>query len=122
MRKFNGLNLAWWHTYKYSVGQIWKRFANEVFAPLWHNLYPGHTFYEKQAKVSIQVVHMMHLDMAYPAVQDKLHEVLTLPNVLPRTRVFVRDMIFLHEMAIPVVHESVNASTTAYTHAMSYAW
>ena len=112
-RKFNGLNLAWWHSYKYCITQIWKQFAAEVFAPLWHNLYPGHTFFRKHGQVSVMAMHVMYLQLAYPAVKQKLHSLLDKDSLHAKSRVYVRDLIFLLELAIPVVQ-----STRTHNHAL----
>jgi len=115
LRKFNGLNLAWWHSYKYGITQIWKQFADEVFAPLWHNLYPKHNFFRKHGQVSVMVLHIMYLEMVYPSVKDKLHKILDdAINLQAKTKVYVMDLIFLFEIAIPVVCNYLQKNTNVH--------
>jgi hypothetical protein len=94
--------LAWWHTYKIAVGRIWKAFAKEIWAPLWHYLYPGHTFFVKQGSLSCMVSHMMYVFMARDELQPLLEKVLE-EDLGAASRQMAQDLDFLINIAIPVV-------------------
>jgi hypothetical protein len=102
-RTFNAARLAWWHTYKHASLKLWDVFACDVFAPLWHHLYPGHIFFRHPGSLPCVHLHMMYLHLAYPFVKDQL-DALGLDQTLnPASRIMVQDLQFLLGMAIPVV-------------------
>ena len=102
-RKFNGVNLAWWHSFKYAAKMIWQQFANEVWGPLWHCLYPGHTYYVKTGKLGSVLVHLLYVQLAYPSVEQALDDLLERDELTLRARAFADDMRYLMRVAIPVV-------------------
>jgi hypothetical protein len=101
-RKYNSVNLAWWHTYKHASLLIWRRFAPTIFAPLWHNLYPGAIFPIKPSRLVGITTHLMYMFMAYPSFKAELDalEGADLPPMLDTLR---QDLVFMMEFAIPVV-------------------
>lgn len=103
LRMYNSCNLAWWHTYKQAAMTIWKRFSCEVFAPLWHNLYPGHIFYRKPSSLASVLTHLLYIHMARDHIVGDLRALLVNENVQPAHRVIVKDLDFLVNVAIPVV-------------------
>ena len=103
LRLYNSLNLAWWHTFKHVSMKIWNVFARDVFAHLWHHLYPGHIFFSKPSSFVCVLAHFTWLFMARDQVQNKLAELLTSDDLSPVTRAFACDMDFLLNVAIPVV-------------------
>jgi len=102
-RKFNGVNLAWWHSFKYGANVIWKEFANEVWGPLWHFLYPAHSFFKKTGKLSATLVHMLYVHMAYPSIEAQLDKLLEDDRISTAAMVMAQDLSFLMKVAIPVV-------------------
>ena len=101
LRKCASVNLAWWHTYKHVSGAIWKAFANLIFAPLWHDLYPDSKFYVKAQSPLDHVVHFCHLMASYPSVQQDL---LDARNKATGTHAnVIENVLFLFEYALPSV-------------------
>lgn len=102
-RKFNSINLAWWHTYKHASLLIWRRFAASIFAPLWHNLYPAGIFPITPSRLLPITTHLMYMFLAYPMFKPELDalENVDLPPMLQTLR---QDLVFLMEFAIPVVN------------------
>ena len=101
-RKFNSVNLAWWHTYKHASLLIWRRFAATIFAPLWHNLYPSAIFPIKPSRLVGVTTHLMYMFLAYPQFKAEL-DALENEDLQPRLNTFRKDLVFLMEFAIPVV-------------------
>ena len=115
LRMYNGCGLAWWHTFKHACLRLWKVFSREIFAPLWHHLYPGHTFFEKPGSLPMVMSHLLYIQMSRDAVIEeltKLHNDMTLPL---QTSYMVDDLHFLVEIAIPVVRKSA-CRRSACTH------
>lgn len=103
MRLFNSCGMAWWHTYKYASFKLWEFFANDVFAPLFHTLYPGHGFFIKPSSFAMITTHFLLLLKSYPAVRDDLQALTTTPGVSATSAAFGKDLQFLLGTAIPVV-------------------
>jgi hypothetical protein len=85
---------------------IWKQFANEVWAPLWHCLYPGHTFYVKSGNLSSVLVHLLYVQLAYPKVEQTLNALLARDDLKVPARAMANDLLYLMRVAIPVIHVS----------------
>ena len=105
-RTYNSVNLAWWHNYKHTVFQLYSVFANDVFAPLWHHLYPGHIFYKKPSSFGCVLTHMLCLHQSYPRVRVLLDAVIGLDTLHDEVMVMAKDLKFLLDVAIPVVQHS----------------
>lgn len=103
---FNSCNLAWWHTYKQAANTIWKTFANDVFAPLWHHLYPGHTFYLKPGSFVCVLAHLLYLQLSREHIIGELNRLLADDNLSLQSRLMLKDLFYLIEVAIPVVPSS----------------
>ena len=106
LRKFNSINLAWWHTYKHASLLIWRRFASTIFALLWHNLYPAAIFPIKPSRLVSITTHLMYMFLAYPMFKAELDELegIDLPPMLCTLR---KDLVFMMEFAIPVVSATI---------------
>ena len=102
-RKYNSVNLAWWHTFKMAAMKIWKVFAPDVFAPLFHHLFPGHTFFVKPSSFVCVQAHLVWLFMSREAAIPKLTELTEDHTQPPRVASYARDVLFLLKIAIPVV-------------------
>ena len=103
LRTYTSVNLAWWHTFKLAAQRIWKKFALDVFAPLWHFLYPSHNFFLKPNSFVCIQAHFVWLLMATPKVQPTIAALLGDDSVRGPARVFIADLDFLLNIAIPVV-------------------
>ena len=87
LRKFTSINLAPWHNFKHGVELIWKTFALDFFAPMYHALYPGTKFYCKLQSPQEPTMMMLCVAKAYPSVKARVEAVLTkegLPHTLTR--------------------------------------
>ena len=102
-RKCNGVTLAWWHTYKQALYIIWKSFANELFAPMWHYLYPGHAFYAKPSSLVAVISHLLWLNLTRSKYMPRLEKIMTDESMSKQMRILCEDLKFLLNVAIPVV-------------------
>ena len=105
LRMFNFVTLAYWHSFKFVSQQLWKVFANDVWAPLWHTLYPGHAFYTTSKSLPMVVAHFIYLEVAFDGNnQEKLDRLLASVSTLkPQAAHMLHDLNFLIRIAIPVV-------------------
>ena len=105
LRMFNFVTLAYWHSFKFVSQQLWKVFANDVWAPLWHTLYPGHAFYKTNKSLPMVVAHFIYVEVAFDGQnQEKLDRLLTNVSILkPQAANMLHDLNFLIRIAIPVV-------------------
>jgi hypothetical protein len=104
-RMYTSVNLAWWHSYKHAVAKIWKAFANTIWAPLWHRLYPGSKFPAKAQGPQEASMHLLYMSRAYPMFRGALEEALLDPAVKAPGKAMLRNIQFLLEYAIPVVSQ-----------------
>ena len=104
LRQYCSVNLAWWHTFKHMCNAVWRAFANTLFAPMWHDLYPGSKFYPTAHSPLDQVVHFCHLMTAYPNFRDTLHQLAAMPGLTPASATAAKNLVFLFEFALPTVH------------------
>jgi hypothetical protein len=102
-RKYNSVNLAWWHTYKHAANKLWEEFAPTVFAPLWHLLYPGSQFHAKIGSFPSLIAHLTYLRVAYPGIKVQLHSLLQRDNLDVHRTNMAANLEFLFEFAIPTV-------------------
>jgi hypothetical protein len=107
LRKFASVNLAPWHNFKHGVELIWKQFAQAVFAPLYHCLYPQNKFAIKYQSPQEPLLHMMLLCHGYPEFKANLQAGIIQPGAKRENVVMLRDIEFLCEFAIPVVQSHV---------------
>lgn len=101
-RKYNSVNLGWWHTYKHAALKVWQVFGHSIMAPLWHNLYPNSQFHLKAGLPSI-LHQLVQLHVSYPHVKDRLDATLQQADLQPRLRNAALDIQFMFEFAIPTV-------------------
>jgi hypothetical protein len=102
-RMYNSINLAPWHSFKHTCLELWRTYADSVFAPLWHHLYPGHMFFKKPGSLNSVISHLLYLQLGYPQYCSALSAVAAQDDLGARARFMVDDFKFLVEIAIPVV-------------------
>jgi hypothetical protein len=103
LRTYASVNLAPWHNFKHGVELIWKHWSLEVFAPMYHYLYPQNKFAIKYQSPQEPLIHMMLLCNAYPAFKSHLQNALQQEGMSIQNLCLLRDIEFLCEYAIPVV-------------------
>lgn len=108
LRKHMSMNLCWWHNLKQASHTIWKKFADVLWAPLWHTLYPTSMFYKTNRSPQDELVHMLHAASAWPDIRDDVAHILRTPDsgegsVSANSKSLARNLIFLFDYAIPAV-------------------
>lgn len=116
-RKLTFNSLAWWHTYKAACNKLWSRYANAVFAPLFHALDPQGWFF-KQNKYLSKTVHMFTMiRVAYPRFRDALKAAIADRTVRAEGKTHLKNLYTLCEFFIPVVcyTTTITFDMTMYT-------
>ena len=72
LRQNASIWLAPWHNYKHAVELVWKQYANMLFAPLFHNLYPQNKFIIKYPSPQEPTMFMLFVAKAYPMFKPQL--------------------------------------------------
>jgi hypothetical protein len=102
---FASANLAPWHNFKHGVELLWKHFAHEIFAPMYHFLYPQNKFAIKYQSPQEPLVHMMLLAHAYPTFKPALTAAMNDPEATKPNLSLLADIEFLCEFGIPAVRQ-----------------
>jgi hypothetical protein len=121
-RMFNSAGLAWWHTYKHGVIEIWKVFAPMIWGPLYHELYPNSQFFVDGSPLPNMVTHLTYMRLAYTGVRAQMEVALERDDLTNRSRTALEDIRFMCEFAIPVVHTHTQSPLilTALDHSHSH--
>jgi hypothetical protein len=115
-RKYNSVNMAWWHTGKHACLKIWEKFSRNLLAPWWHFMYPSHQFFKKPSSFPSVTCHLLLLHLTYPLIKESLDELLADTELAPRFQIHVQDLKFLFEYAIPTVICVLNPYMYYQTH------
>ena len=65
LRQNSSINLAPWHNFKHGIELIWKHFAHEIFAPLYHRICPQNKFAIKYQSPQEPTMYIMMIGKAY---------------------------------------------------------
>jgi hypothetical protein len=102
-RKYCTVSLGWWHTYKHVALKIWDTFALTIWAPLFHFLYPGETFY-RQSKNLMHVLALYQCCMeGYKDICVTFRRLAENPSVTVAVKMAIRELLFVFDFALPVV-------------------
>jgi hypothetical protein len=108
-RKQTANCLEFWHTFKMGYHLLYRNFADFVFAPLFHHICPGHTFYKKPSRL-IQIQEAcLSLQLAYrdPVVRAEMAALLAkhcdVGSVAAAQRTVLINLRDLIEYFLPVV-------------------
>jgi hypothetical protein len=104
LRKYVSVNLSWWHTLKHASHTVWKKFADILWAPLWHALYPTSMFFKSNQSPQDELVHMVHVANAYRTVRADFNVLRLARTCTPNTLALLNNLHFLFEYAIPAVN------------------
>ena len=104
-RKYCGVSLGWWHTYKHVALKIWEVFATTIWAPLFHHLYPGVTFFPKMKKLTQVLAIYQACMVAYRDVHEDLREAVLDEHskYLGTAKMALKEFEFVFDYALPVV-------------------
>jgi len=105
LRRYVHFTLAYWHSFKHVVHKTWKHFALELWAPMWHNLYPNSLFLIKGKHPGDELLHMLYAAFAYTSIKDDIIRIANREDgpIVESNVQMAKDLIFLFEFAIPTV-------------------
>ena len=108
LRQNASIWLAPWHNYKHAVELVWKQFANFLFAPLFHELYPNNKFIIKYPSPQEPTMFLLLLAKSYPKFKLPLNAAIarlkaTKPAGYFKKLAMLQDLQMLVEFAIPTV-------------------
>ena len=99
--------LAPWHNYKHGVELVWKQYANMLFAPLFHALYPKNKFIIQYPSPQEPTLFMLLVAKAYPLFRPQLLAAIARMKAqkvkAPKYLGLLEDIQTLCEFCIPVV-------------------
>jgi hypothetical protein len=102
-RKFAGVGLAWWHSYKWCTKYIMKVFANDFIVPFIHYMFPTRTVKLESMDHTNHVAYLTYIRLSYPRWKGELTAALANPLLNLRQRTLLTNMQDLCEFFIPVV-------------------
>ena len=103
LRKYCGVSLAWWHTYKWATKKIMQVFAIDYIAPLFHHIFPTRKFNPDKSSLPSNATFLTMIRLAYPHFRQQLDNVLLIRSINPRQRILLQNLKDLCQCFIPVV-------------------
>lgn len=102
-RRYCGVTLAWWHTYKWASHKLVNVFAKDFIAPLFHHLFPSTEFNADKMKLSGHTTLLSYIRLAFPSFRQELKLAVSRGDISQRNQILLENLIKLCEYFIPVV-------------------
>jgi hypothetical protein len=106
LRKYMGVSLAWWHSYKWCTKLIFQVFASDFIGPFFHHLFPNTDFNPDRMSHTGITTYLTYIRLAYPGFQTKLRQAMARPGNNSRQQCLLQNLTDLCQYFIPVVHSS----------------
>lgn len=104
LRKYMGVSLAWWHSYKWATAKIINVFARDFIAPFYHYLFPTNEFRNDKMSHSHATTLLSYIRLAYPLFKDQLQaQVIKKDTLNVKQATLLQNLSDLCEYFIPVV-------------------
>jgi hypothetical protein len=103
VRKWMIASLGLWHPYKQATLCVWSLGAHTFFAPFYHCLIPGATFFKKPKLVTV-VYLLTTARLAYPKFKTQLEAAIASHNTKPVEKKHLLNLQALFEFFIPAVN------------------
>lgn len=103
LRRYMGVSLAWWHSFKWATKRIVVVFACDFIAPMFHSLFPTKELSPMKISHTSACTLLSYIRLAYPSFRGALEAALANPVLLPRQLAILRNLSYLCEFFIPVV-------------------
>ena len=107
LRKYMGLSLAWWHSYKWATKKILQVFGKDLIAPMFHHLFPDREYAPDKMKLPAMTTYLSYIRLAYPSFRDELGISLSRRDLTARQSHVLQNLSDLCEFFIPAVREFV---------------
>lgn len=105
LRKYMGLSLAWWHSYKWATKKIMQVFGKDIIAPMFHHLFPDREYAPDKMKLPAMTTYLSYIRLAYPSFRDELAISLSRRDLTARQSHVLQNLSDLCEFFIPAVRE-----------------
>lgn len=103
LRRYMGVSLAWWHSFKWATKRIVVTFACDFIAPMFHSLFPTKEINPMKLSHTSACTLLSYIRLAYPSFRQPLEAALANPVLLPRQKEILQNLLYLCEFFIPVV-------------------
>ena len=103
VRKCLTVLLSPWHNYKMGCLLIYREFADTVFAPIFHILFPTQQFRKKPKYLSAVITHMQYLRLSYSRWRSHLQTFLDTADEDSSCIIHATNLKYLMEFYIPAV-------------------
>ena len=103
LRRYTGVSLAWWHTFKWCTKMIMQVFANDFIAPMFHFMFPTREYSVKKQRHTPNMVYLSYIRLAYPSFKEELAAALAQNTIAVRKKVLLQNLQSLCEYFIPAV-------------------
>ena len=118
LRRYTGVSLAWWHSFKWCTKMIMQVFANDFIAPMFHFMFPTREYSVKKQRHTPNMVYLSYIRLAYPLFKEELAVALGQSTLAVRKKVLLQNLQSLCEYFIPAVRNVV--STFCCTNSLYY--
>lgn len=105
LRKYVHLSLALWHNFKWASSRIIQVFGRDFIAPLFHQIWPDRTIDIKNMSHSATTTILSYMRLSYPSFKSELKEQMQTENLSNPKTILLRNLWYLMEYFIPVVHD-----------------
>ena len=103
LRKYMGVSLAWWHSFKWSTKKIMQVFGKDLIAPMFHHLFPDREYAPEKMSLPAMTTFLTQIRLAYPRFQQQLNTSLARNDITIRQRHVLTNLSDLCEFFIPSV-------------------
>ena len=103
LRKYCGVSLAWWHSYKWATKMIMTVFATDFIAPLFHHLFPYNEFNVEKMSLPSHTCILTYIRLSYPSFRQQLIDAKNRGGLNIRCQTLLENLFNLCEFFIPVV-------------------
>ena len=105
LRKYVHLSLALWHNFKWASSRIIQVFGRDFIAPLFHQIWPDRMIDIKNMSHSATTTILSYMRLSYPSFKNELKEQMQTDNLSNPKTILLRNLWYLMEYFIPVVHD-----------------
>ena len=103
LRKYTGVSLAWWHSYKWATAKIMVVFGKDFIGPMFHQLFPTKEYAPTKMKLPAMTTYLSYIRLAYPNFRQQLLDLLHRGDLSARQQTYLNNLRDLCEYFIPVV-------------------
>lgn len=103
LRKYTGVSMAWWHSYKWATKRVMEVFGKDFIGPMFHHMFSDKEYNVNKMSHTARVTYLSYIRLAYPLFKEALEEALLKRNLTTRQKTVLQNLSDLCEYFIPVV-------------------